>query len=114
MSARRLGQGGEIDRSRALRFRFDGREFSGFAGDTVASALLAGGAQLLGRSFKYHRPRGLLGAGWEEPNAVLQIGSTEAAQIPNVRATQQALYSGLVASSTNGFSSGHRPTGART
>ena len=94
MSARRLGQGGEIDRGRALRFRFDGREFSGFAGDTVASALLAGGAQLLGRSFKYHRPRGLLGAGWEEPNAVLDLRHGDRHD-PNARITREMLADGM-------------------
>ena len=94
MSAQRLEQGGEIDRSRALRFRFDGQEFSGFAGDTVASALLADGVQILGRSFKYHRPRGLLGAGWEEPNALLDLrhGSRHD---PNARITREVLEEGM-------------------
>ena len=101
----RLAQGGRIDRSQALSFTFNGQTYQGFAGDSLAAALLANGVDIVGRSFKYSRPRGIVAAGAEEPNAVLQIGSTEAAQIPNVRATQQALYSGLVANSTNGWPS---------
>jgi len=101
----RLAQGGRIDRSQPLTFRFNGRELRGYAGDTLASALLANGVMVLGRSFKYARPRGLVAAGAEEPNALMQIGSTEATQVPNVRATQQALYAGLVAHSTNGWPS---------
>lgn len=101
----RLSQGGRIDRSQPLTFTFNGQSYQGFAGDTLAAALLANGVDVVGRSFKYSRPRGIVAAGAEEPNAVLQIGSTEAAQIPNVRATQQALYSGLVATSTNGWPS---------
>ncbi|QLC74714.1 sarcosine oxidase subunit alpha [Pseudomonas sp. LPB0260] len=99
----RLSQGGRIDRSQPLTFKFNGETYQGYAGDTLAAALLANGVDIVGRSFKYSRPRGIVAAGAEEPNAVLQIGSTEAAQIPNVRATQQALYSGLVANSTNGW-----------
>jgi sarcosine oxidase subunit alpha len=101
----RLAKGGRIDRSQPLSFTFNGQTYQGFAGDSLAAALLANGVDIVGRSFKYSRPRGIVAAGAEEPNAVLQIGSTEAAQIPNVRATQQALYSGLVASSTNGWPS---------
>jgi len=101
----RLAKGGRIDRSQPLSFTFNGQTYQGFAGDSLAAALLANGVDIVGRSFKYSRPRGIVAAGAEEPNAVLQIGSTEAAQIPNVRATQQALYSGLVANSTNGWPS---------
>jgi len=101
----RLAKGGRIDRSQALSFTFNGQTYQGYAGDSLAAALLANGVDIVGRSFKYSRPRGIVAAGSEEPNAVLQIGSTEAAQIPNVRATQQALYSGLVANSTNGWPS---------
>lgn len=101
----RLAKGGRIDRSQALSFTFNGQTYQGFAGDSLAAALLANGVDIVGRSFRYSRPRGIVAAGAEEPNAVLQIGSSEAAQIPNVRATQQALYSGLVASSTNGWPS---------
>ncbi|KJU79275.1 sarcosine oxidase subunit alpha [Ectopseudomonas oleovorans] len=101
----RLAKGGRIDRSQALSFTFNGQTYQGYAGDSLAAALLANGVDIVGRSFKYSRPRGIVAAGAEEPNAALQIGSTEAAQIPNVRATQQALYSGLVANSTNGWPS---------
>lgn len=101
----RLAKGGRIDRSQPLSFTFNGQTYQGFAGDSLAAALLANGVDIVGRSFKYSRPRGIVAAGAEEPNAVLQIGSSEAAQVPNVRATQQALYSGLVASSTNGWPS---------
>ncbi|MFC5699631.1 sarcosine oxidase subunit alpha [Pseudomonas sp. GCM10022186] len=99
----RLPKGGRVDRSQPLTFTFNGQNYQGFAGDTLAAALLANGVDIVGRSFKYSRPRGIVAAGAEEPNAVLQIGSTENAQVPNVRATQQALYAGLVANSTNGW-----------
>ncbi|ALN17533.1 sarcosine oxidase subunit alpha [Ectopseudomonas mendocina] len=101
----RLSNGGRIDRSQPLSFSFNGQTYQGYAGDTLASALLANGVDVIGRSFKYSRPRGIVAAGAEEPNAVLQIGSSEAAQIPNVRATQQALYANLTATSTNGWPS---------
>jgi sarcosine oxidase subunit alpha len=65
----RLDAGGRIDRTRKLRFSFDGKVYEGFAGDTLASALLANGVHLVGRSFKYHRPRGIVAAGSDEPNA---------------------------------------------
>ena len=87
---------GRIDRSQTLDFTFDGKAFQGHPGDTLASALLANGVRLIGRSFKYHRPRGVLTAGSEEPNALMQIGDT-----PNVRATMQELYAGLSATSQN-------------
>ena len=99
----RLPKGGRVDRSQSLTFTFNGENYQGYAGDTLAAALLANGVDIVGRSFKYSRPRGIVAAGAEEPNAVLQIGSTEASQVPNVRATQQALYAGLVANSTNGW-----------
>ena len=101
----RLSQGGRVDRSQPLTFTFNGETYQGFAGDSLAAALLANGVDVVGRSFKYSRPRGIVAAGAEEPNAVLQIGGTEAAQIPNVRATQQALYAGLTATSVNGWPS---------
>ena len=69
MNGERTPAGGRIDRSRPVRFTFDGRSYSGYAGDTLASALLANGVHLLGRSFKYHRPRGLVAAGVEEPTS---------------------------------------------
>lgn len=99
----RLPSGGRINRSRALTFTWNGRQYQGFEGDTVASALLANGIDIVGRSFKYSRPRGIVAAGAEEPNAIMQLGATEATQVPNVRATQQSLYNGLVCSATNGW-----------
>ena len=104
----RLNEGGRIDRSRQLGFTFNGKRYQGHAGDTLASALLANGVDIVNRSFKYSRPRGIVAAGAEEPNALIQLGSTEAAQVPNVRATQQALFDGLVARSTNGWPSVQR------
>ncbi|MEC8918227.1 MAG: sarcosine oxidase subunit alpha [Pseudomonadota bacterium] len=99
----RLAQGGRIDRARTLSFTFNGKRYSGHTGDTLASALLANGVDIVNRSFKYSRPRGIVAAGAEEPNALVQLGSIEAAQVPNVRATQQALFDGLTAQSTNGW-----------
>ncbi len=96
----RLAAGGLIDRARPLRFSFDGRAYGGFAGDTLASALLANGVRVMGRSFKYHRPRGVLTAGSDEPNALMQVGEG-ARTSPNTRATMQELHDGLVASSQN-------------
>jgi sarcosine oxidase, subunit alpha len=97
----RTAAGGRIDRARPLPFTFDGRQYSGLAGDTLASALLANGMHLLGRSFKYHRPRGLLGAGAEEPNALVRVVRDAERSTPNLRATQVELYAGLVAESQN-------------
>ncbi len=99
----RLDNGGRIDRSRKVSFRFNGKVMEGYVGDTLASALIANGVDIVNRSFKYSRPRGIVAAGAEEPNAVVQLGGKEAEQIPNVRATQQALYDGLEARSTNGW-----------
>jgi len=96
----RLPSGGAIDRSRPLDFTFDGRRYQGYAGDTLASALLAHGVRLLGRSFKYHRPRGLYSAGPEEPNALVELREG-ARKEPNTRATQVELFDGLVANSQN-------------
>ncbi len=96
----RLTEGGRIDRTRPLGFRFDGRRLQGYAGDSLASALLANGVTLVGRSFKYHRPRGILSAGPEEPNALVQLGEGGRTE-PNLRATQVDLYDGLVAESQN-------------
>ena len=96
----RNDDGGRIDRGRRLGFAFDGRRYTGHAGDTLASALLANGVRLVGRGFKYHRPRGVVAAGAEEPNALVRIGEGARAE-PNARATQIELYDGLVASSQN-------------
>ena len=91
---------GIIDRTSPLTFSFDGQRLDGFSGDTLASALLANGIHLVGRSFKYHRPRGILSAGSEEPNALVTVGEGGRAT-PNLRATQVELYQGLVAVSQN-------------
>ncbi|GAB5468351.1 MAG: sarcosine oxidase subunit alpha [Rhodospirillales bacterium] len=96
----RLAKGGEIDRSRPLRFGFDGRALQGYAGDSLASALLANGVGLVGRSFKYHRPRGIFAAGLDEPNALVSLGSGTARR-PNIQATAVALTEGLEARSQN-------------
>jgi len=97
----RLPGAGRLTPARTARFTFDGASHSGLAGDTLASALLANGVHLVGRSFKYHRPRGFLSAGAEEPNALVSIERDAARRTPNVRATVQELYDGLVASSQN-------------
>ncbi len=98
----RLPRGGRIDRSRPLAFSFDGKACEGFAGDTLASALIANDVSLVGRSFKLRRPRGIVGSGAEEPNAIMQIGEGAAAQ-PNLPATQVELRGGLVARTTRGW-----------
>ncbi|MEW9919437.1 sarcosine oxidase subunit alpha family protein [Marimonas sp. MJW-29] len=100
----RVAGKGLVDRARPVSFSFDGVRYGGFAGDTVASALLANGVKLMGRSFKYHRPRGVLTAGSEEPNALITTGKG-AAQEPNVRATVQEVYDGLVTRSQNAWPS---------
>ena len=92
--------GGQIDRSCELTFTFDGVRYAGHPGDTLASALLANGARLMGRSFKYHRPRGVLSAGSEEPNALVTLRSGARAE-PNTRATVAELFDGLEATSQN-------------
>ena len=96
----RTDAGGRIDRRRQLRFRFDGRSYLGYAGDTLASALLANGVHLVARSFKYNRPRGILALGAEEPNALVQLEQGSRTE-PNARATQVELYDGLEAASQN-------------
>ena len=101
MSGYRLSNGGRIDRSQLVTFSFDGATYSGFAGDTLASALLANGVTLFGRSFKYHRPRGLMAAGTEEPNALVSVTRGPGRFTPNFRATGVELHDGLVAVSQN-------------
>lgn len=96
----RLPEGGRIDRAKPLSFSFDGRRYSGFSGDTLASALLANGVKLVARSFKYHRARGIYSAGIEEPNALFTLKSGDRV-VPNVRGTGVELYDGLVAKSQN-------------
>ncbi|TPN82598.1 sarcosine oxidase subunit alpha family protein [Mesorhizobium sp. CU2] len=101
MSASRLATGGsDIDRARALSFTFDGRRVEGFAGDTIASALLASGQPIVGRSFKYHRPRGIWGAGVEEPNALVDVEGP-AGRVPNARASTVPARDGAVVRSVN-------------
>ena len=100
----RLPRGGRIDRGRTLEFVFDGRRYEGHPGDTLASALLANGVRLVGRSFKYHRPRGIFTAGAEEPNALVEL-RTGARREPNTRATVAELFDGLEATSQNGWPS---------
>jgi len=96
----RIARGGRIDRDNQLKFSFNGKTYTGQAGDTLASALLANGVHMVGRSWKYHRPRGILSAGAEEPNAIFQLEKGEKT-IPNARATQVELYDDLDASSVN-------------
>jgi len=92
---------GSVDRSRPLAFTFDGAAYQGYAGDTLASALLANGVHLVARSYKYHRPRGILSAGAEEPNALVTLSRGPGRFTPNLRATQIELHDGLSASSQN-------------
>ncbi|OYW56634.1 MAG: sarcosine oxidase subunit alpha [Rhizobiales bacterium 12-68-15] len=96
----RFAEGGLIDRTKPLAFTFDGKPYRGCAGDTLASALLANGVRLVGRSFKYHRPRGIFSSGSEEPNALVELRSG-ARREPNSRATTVELYDGLSADSQN-------------
>ncbi|MEJ1119894.1 sarcosine oxidase subunit alpha [Phyllobacterium sp. CCNWLW109] len=92
---------GRLVPAKTVRFTFDGQNLTGLEGDTLASALLANGIHLVGRSFKYHRPRGILSAGSEEPNALVDIERDKSRKQPNVRATVQEIYDGLKAKSQN-------------
>ncbi len=96
----RLDQGGLINRNKKISFKFNGKKYFGYEGDTLASALLANGVHLVGRSFKYHRPRGFFGAGVDEPYAIVQMNRNNEVD-PNVRATEQELFEGLEAKSVN-------------
>lgn len=111
MTSRRLASGGAIERTATLSFSFDGDRMTGLAGDTLASALLANGRMLVGRGFKYHRPRGILTAGSAEPNALVTIGRGGRTE-PNTRATVQELYDGLEAQSQNRWPSLRTDLGA--
>ena len=91
--------------AKPVRFTFDGHDYSGVEGDTLASALLANGVHLTGRSYKYHRPRGILSAGPEEPNALMGIARDAASHAPNVRAPVQEIFEGMAATSQNRFPS---------
>ena len=101
----RAENGGRVDRAQPLAFWFDGRRMTGCQGDTLASALLANGVRVVGRSFKYHRPRGIMAAGSEEPNALVTVDRGGGRVTPNLRATQVELYEGLRAVSQNRFPS---------
>src|SRR5690554_7303893 len=101
----RLSSAGRLGAAETRRFTFDGRSYTGLAGDTLASALLANDVHLVGRSFKYHRPRGILSVGVEEPNALVTVDRGDGRVTPNLRATQVALYDGLRAFSQNRFPS---------
>jgi len=107
----RLPSGGIVDRAQPLPFEFDGVAYEGLAGDTLAAALLANGKHLVGRGFKYHRPRGIAGAGVDEPNAFVRLGR-DARTEPNVRATTQELFTGLEAASQNCWPSVRLDVGA--
>jgi len=104
MAQMRTHNARSVDLSKPVSFSFDGRKYTGFEGDTLASALLANQVHLLGRSFKYHRPRGIMAAGAEEPNALVRVGRGARIE-PNLKATQVELYDGLVAESQNRFPS---------
>ena len=100
----RLAVGGRIDRATAFTLRFNGRDIAAYAGDTLASALLANGVRVVGRSFKYHRPRGVFSAGVEEPNALVQLRQGGRGE-PNSRATTVEAFPGLEAASQGGWPS---------
>ena len=97
----RLNKEGLINRNKKISFTFNGKKLFGYEGDTIASALIANGIHLVGRSFKYHRPRGIMTSGSEEPNAIIQLHDNSSRTEPNVRATEVEIYEGLVASSQN-------------
>ncbi len=111
MSSKRLSSGGRIDRSQTVNFSWDNKSFSGYEGDTLASALLASDEKILGRSFKYHRPRGVMSAGVEESGAIVTIGEGNRRD-PNVKATTQELYNGLSAFGQNAWPSVRYDAGA--
>ncbi len=96
----RLNDEGLIDRSKKISFKFNGKKYFGYEGDTLASALIANGVHLVGRSFKYHRPRGFYGAGVDDPYALVQLIRNNET-IPNIKATEQELFEGLEAKSVN-------------
>ena len=101
----RTPRGGRIDRANPIGFTFDGKAYQGLAGDTLATALLANGVHLMGRSFKYHRPRGPVSLGSDEPNALVTLDAGKGRVTPNLRATQIELYEGLTARSQNAWPS---------
>ena len=107
MTARRLSSGGLIDRTKVLRFRFDGRDYTGHPGDTLASALLASGVRIMGRSFKYHRPRGVWGAWFDDPGAIFNV-ALNGIELPNCPATTTPLIDGMEARAVNAWPSAER------
>ena len=109
--SRRISDGGLVDRSRTIGFSFDGRAMTAHPGDTLASALLANDVTLVARSFKYHRPRGIMAAGVEEPSALVTVGEGGRTE-PNTRATDLFVYEGLAARSQNAWPSLARDIGA--
>ncbi len=111
MTAKRLDQGGLIDRSQTINFTWDGMPFQGYKGDSLASALMANNQQILSRSFKYHRPRGIMSSGVEESGAIVTVGEG-AYRDPNVKATMQPLYDGLAAFGQNAWPSVRHDFGA--
>ena len=98
----RIASQGILNQDTEITFYFDSKPYKGFLGDTVASALLANDVHLVGRSFKYHRPRGILGIGSEEPNALISVHKDGRVE-PNVRATVQEIYQGLIVTSQNSW-----------
>ena len=102
MSSKRIDNFGKINRDKIISFNWEKKNYFGYEGDTLASALLANNIKIVGRSFKYHRPRGIMSCGVEESGALVTIGSLEKRD-PNVRATSQELYQGLEASGQNAF-----------
>jgi len=104
MSSFRITSDGLINRKKPLNFTFDGRKFQGFEGDTLASALLANGVRVMGRSFKYHRPRGVWGAWFDDPNAIFDV-TLNGATLPNCPATTTQLVEGMMAQAVNAFPS---------
>lgn len=107
MTGTRLQSGGQIDRERPLNFTFDGRGYSGFEGDTLASALLANGVKVVGRSFKYHRPRGVWGAWLDDPNAIFNVRLGNVS-LPNCPATTTFLQDNMQAQAVNAWPSAER------
>ena len=97
----RVKTGKAIDETYRISFKFNGSTYYGYKGDTLSSALLANDIHLIGRSFKYHRPRGIMTAGSEEPNAIVQLHANSSRTEPNVRATEVEIYEGLEATSQN-------------
>jgi len=112
MTDMRIHNKGRVNKAKSVRFTFNGKSYSGFEGDTLASAMLAYGEHLAGRSFKYHRPRGILSAGSEEPNALMGVSRGPGRFEPNTRATVLELYDGLKAETQNHWPSLKHDVGA--